>query len=232
MNAFLLTACVSQFDERSGALREFCLHTIIYDATEAQARAAFESELAVHYHSEHAGPPKIELLLSAPVVPELLTESGPMPIDWPALSAEAFAAIEATQDWQAEQGCWMDCDDTVPAVNLADDAEALRRQLPADLVNDLNWQPERLAFFVLSALKPPAAPAPRLELEDLQLTEAEQREATFPELVPREAVAVVQARNAVVAAWLWRRHAQATPWARNRLRLDGWPGAEPCAAPK
>ena len=230
MNAFLLTACVSQFEERTGALREFCLHTILHDGTETQARAQYEAEITQHYHNEHAGPPKIELLLAAPVLPELLTESGPVPIDWPQLSAEAFACLEATQDWQAEQGCWIDCDQTVSALNLAADAAALRGQLPADLVGDLNWQPERLAFFVLSALKPSAAPAPRLELEDLELTEAQQREATFPELVPREMVAVVKARNAVVAAWLWRCHAQTTPWAPNRLRLDGWPGAEPCAA--
>jgi hypothetical protein len=43
--------------------------------------------------------------------------------------------------------------------------------------------------------------------------------------------AVVQARNAALAAWLWRRHAQNTPWAMNRIRLDGWPGAEPCGTP-
>mgnify|MGYP001091560593 CR=1 FL=1 len=44
----------------------------------------------------------------------------------------------------------------------------------------------------------------------------------FPELAEREATAVIRARNAVVAAWLWRRYAAETPLAQNPIRVDSW----------
>jgi len=41
----------------------------------------------------------------------------------------------------------------------------------------------------------------------------------------KEAAALIEARNSVVAAWLWRRFAADTPLAANHIRIDPWCGA-------
>jgi hypothetical protein len=49
--------------------------------------------------------------------------------------------------------------------------------------------------------------------------------ATFPQALDKEAAALIQARNSVVAAWLWRRYAANTRLAANAIRIDPWCGA-------
>jgi hypothetical protein len=49
--------------------------------------------------------------------------------------------------------------------------------------------------------------------------------ATYPQALDKEAAALIQARNSVVAAWLWRRYAANTPLATNAIRIDPWCGA-------
>ncbi|HEV2436867.1 MAG TPA: hypothetical protein VG077_12780 [Verrucomicrobiae bacterium] len=48
--------------------------------------------------------------------------------------------------------------------------------------------------------------------------------ATFPQALDKEAAALIQARNSVVAAWLWRRYAAGTRLAANAIRMDRWCG--------
>jgi hypothetical protein len=52
----------------------------------------------------------------------------------------------------------------------------------------------------------------------------------FPQAADKEAAALIQARNSVVAAWLWRRYAANTRLAANQIRIDpgcGVIGMEP-----
>jgi uncharacterized protein YhaN len=62
------------------------------------------------------------------------------------------------------------------------------------------------------------------ENEDEEEDEAEQPAleeniAALPEMRDKEAAAVVQARNSVAAAWLWRKFAADTPLAQNELHI-------------
>jgi hypothetical protein len=43
--------------------------------------------------------------------------------------------------------------------------------------------------------------------------------ATLPEMRDKEAAALVEARNSVVAAWLWRKYAADTRLAQNEIQI-------------
>jgi len=43
---------------------------------------------------------------------------------------------------------------------------------------------------------------------------------TFPQARDKEAAALIQARNSIVAGWLWRRYAASTHLAANEIRID------------
>lgn len=239
MNAYLLIACVSQVDPHTGMLRDWCVSMIIYDANETEARAWFESSVVRTYTNELAGPPRIEKIVSAPVVSDLITESGVVPIQWPQLVEEVFASAQAMEGLLHELGYWVDCNQAVSPRNLSPDAEALRNHLPADIRDSVNWEADRCSYFLVSSLKFPPAPPSQAELDAAAEEIGDDRESedddslvtsrqmpAFPELAEKELVGVVKARNSVVAAWLWRRHLQATPLAGNPIRIDGWPGVE------
>jgi hypothetical protein len=44
--------------------------------------------------------------------------------------------------------------------------------------------------------------------------------ATLPEMRDKEAAGLVEARNSVVAAWLWRKYAVDTRLAVNEIKID------------
>jgi hypothetical protein len=133
----------------------------------------------------------------------------------------------------------VDCDATVPTARLVSNLDALRRSLPAEVMSGLNWDADKAVYFLVSALTG-AAPQSLQRIvtpaedegdadagaeEEPNSTEIQCRDAPFPELADREAVAVVRARNAVVATWLWRRYAADTRLANNPIRVDSWCGA-------
>ncbi|MEI7727949.1 MAG: hypothetical protein WCO56_00140 [Verrucomicrobiota bacterium] len=236
MNASLLTVCISQFDPQSGSLRDWCLNTIVYDTSETEARTWFEAAIIRAYTNELAGPPTVEKMVSAPVLSDLLAEAGATPIQWPQLVEDAFAALQATESIYQELGFWVDCEQVVPVAKLPTDVETLRNRLPSDINTALNWQADKFAYFLISALKPVPPPPPEYdelgepvddtELDNSDLSHPADHLNSFPELAEKDKVAVVKARNAVVAAWLWRRHAQGTPLEKNAIRVDPWRGAE------
>lgn len=243
MNAHVLYAGLTQVDPHTGMLRDWCLGSIIYDAEEAKARDWFQTYIEQSHAHAEVGPPQISKLTATPVLPDLLTEAGPVPIQWPQLAEEVHASLQETGEFIHELGFWVDCDQTIPPRPRATDPETLRRSLPADLVETLNWQAEKAAFFLFSALAIKAPPVIKDENLDedgqekltddddeaMGLMTPSENPASFPELEDKELVGIVKARNALIGAWLWRRHLQGTPLAANPIRLDGWPGATPCA---
>jgi hypothetical protein len=121
--------------------------------------------------------------------------------------------------------------------------EALRDGLPEEIRAGVNWSADRQNYFLVSALSvaPPPGVGDEPDGDGVEAAAGEsatdagadesgssagsRREVPFPELTEKEATAVVKARNTVVAAWLWRRHAAPTRLADNPIRVDSWCGA-------
>jgi hypothetical protein len=114
----------------------------------------------------------------------------------------------------------------------------LRESLPEEIRSGLNWSPDKNFLFLLSVLSPtPPRDEPKYEMEADVSNAAEwpvenpeasdgiepgKENTNFPELADKEAA--VQARNSVVAAWLWRKSAANTRLAWNAIRIDPWCG--------
>jgi hypothetical protein len=86
---------------------------------------------------------------------------------------------------------------------------------------------------VLSPCPSPAIPADESESdapdrddsydeneEDDEKTDLDEAVATLPEMRDKEAAALVEARNSVVAVWLWRKFAANTRLAPNEIQID------------
>ena len=239
MSAYLFSGWTSQFN--AGRLGDSCVSLLVYGGSLERARARFEECLLRASHGDDAVPTKIEKIVSAAVLEHLFTEQGPVPMDWPLLCESAARAAAADPEALFEQGCWADCNGLVDPDRLSPDLESLRRDLPEDVRSGLNWSAEKQHFQIVGVLSPPAPPPPEYDFEDpspagLQAVETNagdvegfhlnERASAFPELVDKEAAVVVQARNSVVAAWLWRRSAAVTKLARHHIRIDPWCGAE------
>ena len=238
MSAFLFTGWTSQF--KAGRFGDSCVSSIIYGGSLEHARTSFEQWLLSANQAEDPVPTKIEKIVAAPVLEHLFTEAGPVPMDWAQVCEDAARAPEVGAEETFEQGYWVDCNAVIRPDDLSLDLESLRGDLPEDIRSGLNWSGEKHYFYVVSALSP-AAPPPEVTYDEdgnpvavepphpeegepasFHLTD---RGSAFPELVDKEVAVVVRARNSVVAAWLWRRHAANTALARNNIRVDPWFGA-------
>jgi hypothetical protein len=226
MNAFLLSGLISQY--RSGQFVDACSNVILCGADEAASRKAFEEMLHSHEGGENPAPTKIEKIVGAPVQDQLLTEAGPSPINWPELAGEIQRSLESTAVDDQEHGYWVDEYNWPGPDKLAPDAAWLQRELPEDIRSGLNWSADKTYFFLISVLSPPttpAEPAEDIELEEADAAHAAHRIsmeviAAFPQLAEKHLAVIARARNSVVAAWLWRKHAVGTPLARNKIRVD------------
>jgi hypothetical protein len=134
----------------------------------------------------------------------------------------------------------VDVDQVVRPGKLSFSAGTLPSDVPEDIRSGLNWSSDKKFLFLLSVLSPPAPPAEpadepetensgSVESSDEGTAEAEPIRmgelcATFPQALDKEAAGLIQARNSVVAAWLWRRYAANTPLAANAIRIDPWCG--------
>jgi hypothetical protein len=111
----------------------------------------------------------------------------------------------------------------------------LKRDLPEDIRSGLNWSPDKKFFFLVSVLSPrplPVIPADELESnapdrDDADDENVDDKEpeldgfvAALPEMRDKDAAALVEARNSVVAAWLWRKFAAGTRLAPNEIQID------------
>jgi len=102
----------------------------------------------------------------------------------------------------------------------------LESDVPEDVRSGLNWSSNKQFFFFLKVLPvpaPPVIPSYEQEFEDVDnegpeepsQTEIDEMNVTLP-----ETVAVIQARNSIAAAWLWRTYAAKTQWNANAIRIS------------
>ena len=130
---------------------------------------------------------------------------------------------------------WVDLNAAMPAEKMSFDVESLKRDLPENIRSGLNWSPDKQFFFLLSVLSPRPSPAnppdelqydPRIhddapdENPDDAKPDLDGFVATLPEMRDKEAAALVEARNSVVAAWLWRKFAANTRLGANEIQID------------
>jgi hypothetical protein len=142
-----------------------------------------------------------------------------------------FTFKEETPVDDSDQGFWVDVNEFIHPGHAVASVEALQRELPEDVRSGLNWSPEKKFLFVVSILSPSSARKGESEIpgmyEDIENrntdtsgeTTSDDSVMSLPELTDKAAVILVEARNSVVARWLWQKFAAATPLAANRIQI-------------
>jgi hypothetical protein len=208
-----------------------CQSGIIYGGELEQAQKLFEASCLVSSENEKPVETVIKRLVGAQFIEQLLTESGTRPLDWLEIAKEVTEEVSATPVDDFEQGYWVDVNQALPPGKLSPDIDALQHDLPEDIRSGLNWSAEKQFLFLVTVLSPPPVPvymeedikeekdAEGEEEDEKTEPELEENIAGLPELRDKEAAAVVQARNSVVAGWLWRKFATNIPQGQNELQV-------------
>jgi hypothetical protein len=251
MNAYLFTGVTSRSQVRSTPGRsgpvdtiqtwDACGTLIVFGDSPEEAQKQFETWLCATPEGENPVKVTIRKIAAAQFVDQLFTDSGDTPLNWPEILKKAEAQLQSTPVDDFEQGYWVDVDQVVRPEKLSFSAGTLQSDVPEDIRSGLNWVSDRKFIFVLSVLSPMAPPVeppdePEADNPDFDVSSDENTEksrpisinelyATFPQALDKEAVALIQARNSVVAAWLWRCYAANTRLAANAIRIDPWCGA-------
>jgi hypothetical protein len=246
MNGYLFTAGLTQSQVRptpgrggqlvdSIQIWDSCASAIIYGGDAEQAQKRFEAWCRQTPEGQNPLETEIKKVVAAQFVDQLLSESGGKPLDWPQISRQVNDTLQATPVDDFEQGYWVDVNQAVPPGKLSFDVGSLKRDLPEDIRSGLNWSPDKKFFFLLSVLSPrssPSIPADELETDAPNHDDASDENpddekpdldgfvATLPEMRDKEAAALVEVRNSVVAAWLWRKYAAGTQLAANEIQID------------
>jgi hypothetical protein len=199
---------------------------IAFSPSQDDARSLFESEFRKQPEGEeHPRDVTIRKVFVAPMLGQLLAESGNSPLNWPRILEKSEAVAESTPMDDFEQGYWVDVDTVVPSDAMSFSVGTIESNVPEEVRSGLNWSSDKQFFFLLQVLPaplPPPLPAYETEVEDPENEpsdeptpdEIEALNVTLP-----ETVAVIQARNSVVAAWLWRKYAASTQWSANAIRI-------------
>jgi hypothetical protein len=234
MNAYFFTAGVTQSQMRSEPIgrgltgerlaewEQISSH-IVCGETAGEAQTLFEDYLTRQRSDENPVRTKIRRLVGVQLADRLLTEAGPEEVDWTKVYERIEATFFAQEESDQAEGYWADVNQLVRPGALATDIEALRNELPDDVRSGLNWGAERQHFFLISSLTPMAPPTPPTydeQEEEMSADEVEAIEAAMPELRDKVAGALVQARNAVVAGWLWGKFAASTPYANHEIDME------------
>ena len=216
-----------------------CPCQIVFGRSPDDAYGKFETWVRAQPDGENPRDVIVRKITSTRLVDKFLTESGNIPLDWPKILKQQVSILESMPVDDFEQGNWVDVNEVVRPDKLSFSLGTVQSDVPEDIRSGLNWAGDRQFIFFLSVLLPPPPPIPNAEIEEERSdsTESEndgfeepkelspeELHATFPDACNKEAVAVIQARNSVIAAWLWRRYAANTPVADNAIRLDPWPG--------
>jgi hypothetical protein len=251
MNAYLFTAVTTRSQVQPTTGRhgpvdtiqtwDACGTLIVFGDSPDEAQKQFETWLCATPEGENPLKVAIRKIAAAQFVDRLFTESGDTRLNWPEILKRAESQLQSTPMDDFEQGYWVDVDQMVRPEKLSFSAGTLQSDVPEDIRSGLNWLSDRKFLFVLSVLSPPAPPAelpdePEMDYPDSDESSDENAEkarpvsvgelyATFPQALDKEAAALIQARNSVVAAWLWRRYAANTRLAANAIRIDPWCGA-------
>ena len=204
-----------------------CASAIIYGGDPEQSQRRFEAWCQPVQEGEHQAAVIIKRIVAAQFVDQLFTEAGDQPLYWPKISEQVNDLLQATSVDDFEQGYWVDINQAVPPGKISPDIESLKRELPEEIRSGLNWSPDRKFYFLVSVLSPrplPVLPADRLEADttnpDAEKPDLDGFVATLPEMRDKEAAGLVEARNSVVAAWLWRKYAVDTRLAVNEIKID------------
>jgi len=167
---------------------------------------------------------------------KVLTESGSVALDWDAIGSEVVQALEDGALDQSERGYWVDCDQCLDPQKRPTTLDSLRR-LPDEISSGLNWEADRNYVFIVHVLSPPQqnneiaqeegdprpdSGVPTEEDSAASDEENDNGEAPPPDLGDKEMVVVVRAPNSVAAAWLWKRQAQGTKLAHNKIKVGPW----------
>ena len=218
--------------------------SIILAENPETAQTQFEGWLQTAAEGENPRKVRIKKLSAAQLVDQLLTESGAASLDWMAIVQQSLIQLESTPVDDFEQGYWVDVDQCIRPEKLSFDVATLQQELPEDIRSGLNWSSEKKFYFVLSVLTPPPAPPPpppgftdSADAESPQLAEIPDEDsaatdiaevqrllALYPQGADKEAAALIQARNSVVAAWIWRKYAADTNLVTNQIRIDPFCG--------
>lgn len=250
MNAYLFNSlsAVSQLRSSPGGhgpadsyqTWDGCQTLIVLAENPETAQSKFEAWLETQPEGENPIQIVVKKIAAAQFVDELFTESGVAPLDWLKVFKQWQALSESTAVDDFEQGYWVDVDGCVRPENLSSSVEALQGDLPEDIRNGLNWSADKQFIYILSVFSPPAVPngdEDRAEPDDLHLAdesdelldaadvaEIQRLLALYPQAADKDAAAVIQARNSVVAAWLWRKYAADTRLAGHAIRIDPFCG--------
>lgn len=220
MAAYLFSGWFTQWHQ--GQFVDNCHNLILYGGDAEGAGNAFEKILLNSGQSQEQPNVKIEKVVGAPVLEQMLAETGFLPIDWQQVADETLKSVESSEGEEQSQGYWVDCNEWPRPEPLSPSLESLRAELPDEIRDGLNWLPDKTYFFLVSILSP-VAPQPLYADEDEQEGNEEQepeRASPFPQVAEKELAVLVRARNSVVAAWLWRKYAPSTPLAANAIRVD------------
>ena len=217
MKAFFFTGWVTQFQK--GQVVDGCSSLILYGGEEEESWKRFEEYLLSPNQMEQPVGTKIEKITGSPVLEEILTETGFTALNWVDLCAEQERSLESIAPDDLSQGYWADGNELVDPHQLSPNIESLQRELPEDIGSALNWSADKVYLFLLSVLAPGETFVNvEFEAEEGYPEEEESDESPrdefevpqpspFPEVTQRELSVVIRARNSVVAAWLWRKHA-------------------------
>jgi hypothetical protein len=205
-----------------------CSSGIIYGGDVEAAQKRFEALLIRSPNPERPDETAINRIVGAQIVDRLFTESGDQPLDWPKLAQEHCDPDQCAPADEFEQGYWVDINQVLPPGRICSDIEMLKRDLPEDIRSGLNWAPEKLFYFLITVLgASPSLEAAAIDAESAESGAADDSNAdvdtavlALPEMRDKEAVAVVKARNSVVAAWLWRKYAADTRLAASELYVS------------
>jgi len=192
---------------------------IVNAENEESARNILNDYLTKIHASNSVHSRQIRKIFCAPILNNIFTEEGPMPLDWEKVSQQMLN-LPDTQSH--DPGYWLDVNDLVkPNLNFG----SFFRSIPDDLRRGLNWTDDKQFVFLLNVLsredpQMTDKPLAGLDLEEPTLEELRAQQAICPQLGQKELVVVIRARNSAVAGWLWRNHAVSTPLAANAIRTD------------
>jgi len=256
LNAYLFSAGVTLSQMRPSGTRgsktlqtwDTCMTAIIHGGDADRAQKTFEDWCQTPREGGDAVHTEIKLIVCAEMIDHLLTELGDQQLNWPGISERLFGSVptiepETEAPAAAEdpgEGYWVDVNQAVPPQSASLDLESLKRGSPEDIRSALNWSADKQFLFLVSSLSaPPVVTDLSEEIEETdsgETAELEQGDARpvldeavtrLPEMREKEAAALVEARNSVVAAWLWRKFAANTRLASNEILVNPCCGIMP-----
>jgi hypothetical protein len=237
MNGFLFNAGIRQtrsVKDRGVQTWDACVSAIVYGSDAGEAQTRFEEWCLRKPEDDPKAIIQIKRIVAAQLVDQLLSESGASPLDWRQIAGRALDPDALSVVDESEQGLWVDVNSVAPAGQCGLDLESFRRQLSEEISSGLNWLPERQTLYLVSVLSPPPPPPdPDAQYETEQLEpqgdepdqpaemadDLDEFTATLPDMRQKETAALIEARNAVAAGWIWRKFSADTQVAANEIHV-------------